>query len=176
MSKDVLIEKSPLTIDEQKEKETMEALEEGFKGVIDFHQVRAEDVITLTARLAQVLAEEADYLEKMQVSKIAALQKEKVMLTNALSLVKKQLPKDGSFMKSLEAEQAESLREVIVVFNEILEENYNRLNMARQVNQRVVEAITDVVKEQNMQDAYDGKGKAGGAHGDSVPISLDKKI
>jgi hypothetical protein len=117
MSKDVLIEKAPLNIDEQREKETIEAVKEGFDGVIDFHQVRAEDIITLTARLAQVLAEEADHLEKMQVSKIAPLQKEKILLSNALALIKKQLPNDGSFMDMLEPEEAESLRDVIAVFN-----------------------------------------------------------
>lgn len=176
MAKDVLIEKAPQSAEQQREQETMDAVKKGFEGVIDFQQVRAEDIITLTARLAQVLAEEADYLEKMQVSKIAALQKEKVMLTNALALIKKQLPKERAFMDSIDPQEAESLREVIMVFNEILEENYQRLNMARLVNQRVVEAITDVVKEQTRQDAYDGKGQVGNAATESVSISLNEKI
>ncbi len=176
MSKDVLIKKAPLSSDEQREKETIEAVKEGFDGVIDFHQVRAEDIITLTARLAQVLAEEADYLEKMQVSKIAPLQKEKILLSNALALIKKQLPKDGSFMDMLEPEEAESLRDVITVFNEVLEESYTKLSMARAVNQRVVEAITEAVKETAGQDAYDGSGNAGAHGSDAMPLSLDKRI
>lgn len=176
MSKDVLIKKAPLSSDEQREKETIEAVKEGFDGVIDFHQVRAEDIITLTARLAQVLAEEADHLEKMQVSKIAPLQKEKILLSNALALIKKQLPKDGSFMDHLDPQEAESLRDVITVFNEVLEESYTKLSMARAVNQRVVEAITEAVKETSGQDAYDGSGNAGAHGSDSMPLSLDKRI
>jgi hypothetical protein len=39
-----------------------------------------------------------------------------------------------------------------------------RLNMARLVNQRIVEAVTEAVKEQSGQEAYDEKGNAAGAH------------
>ena len=177
MSKDdVIMQKAPLNMDEAKEQETIEAVKQGFDGMIDFHQVRAEDILTLTARLAQVLAEEADHLEKMQVHKIAPLQKEKILLSNALALIKKQLPKDGSFMDQLEPEEAENLRDVITVFNEVLEENYSKLSMARAVNQRVVEAITEAVQETSSQDAYDDSGSTGGQGGQSMPLSLDKHI
>jgi hypothetical protein len=58
----------------------------------------------------------------------------------------------------------------------VLEESYTKLSMARAVNQRVVEAITEAVKETAGQDAYDGSGNAGVSGNDSVPLSLDKRI
>lgn len=179
MSSHVIIKNSAVidgALATNREQDQLDALEQGFKGVINFEQVRVEDIITLTARLAQVLAAEADFLEKMQVGKIADLQKEKIMLTNALALIKKQLPQDESFLSTLEAEQVQSLKEVITVFNVILEENYTRLNTARMVNQRVVEAVTEVVREHTQQDAYDDKGKMNSAASESMPISLNKKI
>jgi hypothetical protein len=119
MPEQVIFDKAPLEMDEQKEAETIAAVQQGFKGVVDFHRVRAEDIVMLTARLAQLLAEEADHLEQMQVTKIAALQKEKMLLTNALELIKKKLPKDGSFQAALTQEERDDLQNVVTVFNEI---------------------------------------------------------
>jgi hypothetical protein len=144
--------------------------------VIEYQTLHAEDIISLTARLAQVLAQEADYLEQMQVEKIAPLQEEKVLLTNALALIRKQLPEDGSFLASLDADEAARLREVITVFQAICEENYNRLNMARMVNQRIVEAVTEVVRDKTHPEAYDGKGNAGHGAQEGTALSLDKRI
>jgi predicted nucleotidyltransferase len=43
-------------------------------------ELKIQDVITLTARLAQLLAEEVDLLGEMKVQKIEALQKEKLFM------------------------------------------------------------------------------------------------
>lgn len=174
--KEVIVQKAPLTESELYEKENQQALEESLGQAVNLSEASAKDIIALTARLAQVLAKEADLLERMQVSDIAPLQKEKHLLAQALETIKKQLPEDGSFMDSLEESEAEDLQSVILVFNEILEENYKRINMARMVNQRIVEAITDAVKEQSNQDVYDQKGKSGKGLKDALSVSLDKKI
>ena len=50
----------------------------GNKEVIDF---KAQDVVMLTARLAQLLAEEVDLLTEMKVKQIDSLQKEKISVT-----------------------------------------------------------------------------------------------
>lgn len=118
----------------------------------------ASEIIILTSRLAHVLAVEADLLDEMKVAQIAVLQDEKVKLTNALEAIKKQINKHPEWMKEISDEQREDIFEVISVFNIILEENYQRLTMARLVNQKVIEAISDVVCETAKNDLYDHKG------------------
>lgn len=156
--------------------QTIDALHKELDGAVDFHQLRVEDIIHLSARLAQVLAQEADLLERMQVGKIAGLQKEKTMLTNALELTKKQVAKRPEILEDIDEETRENLREIVTVFNQVLEENYRRLNTARLVNQRIVQAITEVVSEQASRDGYDQKGHGGRAGADAVCVTLDEKI
>lgn len=139
-------------------------------------QMHAADLIVLTARLAQVLAEEADLLESMKVSKITALQREKTMLTGALEAMKKHISKHPEVMDELTAQEREDLESVIKIFSEILEENYRRLTMARAVNLRVVQAITEIVQESTRGDAYDRSGVTGKPVVDSVSVTLNEKV
>lgn len=144
--------------------------------LMDAGQARAADLIVLTARLAQLLAEEADLLEAMQVSKIEKLQNEKIMLTNALEAIKKHVVKHPDMLEELSEQEREDLESVVKIFNEILEENYRRLTMARAVNQRVVQAITEVVQEATKGDVYDRSGVTGKPTIDSVSVTLDEKV
>ena len=144
--------------------------------VIDVNDVRVSDLITLTARLAQVLAEEADLLEEMKISKISDLQKEKQLLTDALESMKKQIHKEPHILDEISEQEREDLRSVVMIFNEILEENYKRLSMARAVNMQVVQAITDVVNETVKQDVYDRKGTAGKPAAETLSVTLNEKV
>lgn len=139
-------------------------------------ELQVADLIALTARLAQVLAQEADLLEAMQVGKIADLQDEKQALVGALDSVKKQLAKRPHLLRQMGAEEREDLAQVVGVFHAVLEENYRRLSMARAVNQKIVEAITEVIQENTRNEVYDRKGTSGKPVVDSVSITLDKQV
>lgn len=134
------------------------------------------DMITLTAKLAQVLAQEADYLQEMKISKIADLQKEKLLLTSALELQKKHLEKDPYIMGHISPEEKEDLRTVVGIFDAILRENHRRLLTAKEVNMRVVEAITDVVTETSNQGVYNEKGAPDAVGRDALSVTLNKTI
>ncbi len=138
--------------------------------------VQVQDLIALTARLAQILAQEADYLEAMQVSKLEPLQTEKIALTNALESVKRQLAKQPHLLEQMSDEDRDDLQQVVTVFHAVLEENYRRLTMARAVNQKIVEAISEVIHDTVKNDAYDRKGITGKPTLDSVSITLDKQV
>lgn len=142
----------------------------------DAEKMHASDLIMLTARLAQVLAEEADLLESMKISKITDLQHEKQMLTGALDAMKKHISKHPELMEDLSDQEREDLESVIKIFNEILEENYRRLSMARAVNLRVVQAITEIVQDATKGDAYDRSGVSGKPVVDSVSVTLNEKV
>ena len=139
-------------------------------------QFNVNDIITLTARLAQVLAQEADYLQEMRVSKIADLQKEKLLLTAALDVQKRQFEKDNTLMDDVTEQEREDLTAVIEIFDTILAENHRRLLMAKEVNQRIVEAITDVVTETSNNGVYNDKGTPDAPGRDSLSVTLNKTI
>lgn len=139
-------------------------------------RVNVDDIISVTVRLAQILAEEADLLEAMKVSQIAELQNEKRLLCNALEAMKKQVMKEPGLMDEMNESERENLREVITVFNSILDENYARLNMARAVNHKIVQAITEVAQEHSKNDVYDRKGAANGSTISSVSVTLNQKV
>lgn len=139
-------------------------------------QINMVDVITLVARLAQLLAEEADLLAGMKVAKIEGLQQEKLLLVSALETQRKLLDKHPQMLDSISSQDRADLRSVIEVFNAVLEENYRRLLMAKQVNHRVVEAITEVVTESARSGTYNERGERGEADAKSLSITLNKKI
>lgn len=144
--------------------------------IVEAMHMNPSDLITLTARLAQLLAEEADLLEAQKIGKIADLQKEKLALLSAIETFKKQVLKYPSLMEEITDEEREDMRSVIMIFNEILEENYKRLSMARAVNAQVVQAITEAVQEATKTDQYDRKGESGKAGMESISVTVNEKV
>ncbi len=137
---------------------------------------KMQDVITLTARLAQLLAEEVDLLGDMKVKKIEALQQEKIFLTNALDAQRKLIERHPYMMDTIPSRDKKDLEEVAAVFENILEENHRKLLMAKEINHKVVQAITDVVKETTQSRTYNGNGFAGMAAFNTLSVTLNKTI
>ena len=140
------------------------------------HPLKVRDTITLTARLAQLLAEEVDLLEEMKVAKIEALQKEKIFITNALEAQRKLVEKHPHLLETIPSQDKHDLEEVVEVFNNILQENHRKLMMAKEINHKIVQAITAVVKETSMSKVYDGKGYTGNQPYVTLSVTLNKKI
>lgn len=140
------------------------------------YTLKIQDVITLTARLAQLLAQEVDLLSEMKVGDIEALQEEKLFLVNALDAQRKLLDKNPHLLETIPSQDKHDLQEVVNVFNDILEENHRKLLMAKEVNHKVVEAITRVVRESTASKSYDGKGYNGIAPFETLSVTLNKTI
>lgn len=139
-------------------------------------QIKVQDVITLTARLAQLLAEEVDLLSDMKVAKIESLQQEKIFITNALQAHKKLVDKHPYLIDTIPSQDKHDLEEVIDVFNNILEENHRKLLLAKQVNHQIVQAITSVVQDCTRRKSYDDKGMNGAAPFETLSVTLNKTI
>lgn len=139
-------------------------------------QINMKDVITLTARLAQVLAEEVDLLNDMKVSKIKDLQEEKLFLASALEAHKKLLKNNPELGATISAADRRDYAAVVRVFEDMLAENHRKLLVAREVNHQVVQAIRDVVMETSRSRVYDGAGMIGGLGGESLSVTLNKVI
>ena len=139
-------------------------------------KLRVQDVITLTARLAQILAEEVDMLNNMKISKIESLQQEKLFIIGALEAQKKILDKHPALMESIPSQDRKDLQEVVDVFNDILEENHHKLLLAKKVNHQIVQAITAVVNENTRRASYDGTGANNSTPFTTLSVTLDKLI
>jgi flagellar biosynthesis/type III secretory pathway chaperone len=133
--------------------------------------------IQLVARLAQIMAEEVDLLSKMKVGDIAPLQMEKFKLVEALNEQKNRLAANPAFIGSISAQEREDLRKMMEIFENISQENYRKLLMARSVNERVVEAIHQAVKEEMSTGLYTDAGNSHISRNDPIPsVTLNRTV
>lgn len=137
--------------------------------------INMENFMALIARLAQILALEVDYLAQMDVQAIEPLQNEKKWLTKAVELQLKRVQKFPHLLESVTEDEQLEFRDLVTVFNEIKLENHRRLMAAKEVNERVVEAITEVVNEHNRKPNYDGRGVPENKM-DSVSVTLNEHV
>lgn len=139
-------------------------------------KIDMQNVITVTARLAQLLAEEADLLAAMKVSKIEALQREKLFLIGALEAQRKLIDKHPYLVETIPSQDKKDLQEVVDIFNTILDENHHKLRLAKEVNHKIVQAITEVVKENTLSKSYDDRGVNGTAPFEALSVTLNQSV
>lgn len=140
------------------------------------HAVELRDMIAVTTRLAQILAEEVDCLDEMRISDIEKLQDEKRKLSRTLEVMKREVDRRPEIKHSFAADEVEVFAQVSEIFDEVLQENHRKLLIAKEINFRVVQAISDVVREEAVRTGYDRRG-ATGEHRDTTPsVSLNKTI
>jgi hypothetical protein len=134
------------------------------------------DFIGVIARLAQVLAEEADALDKLQIRKVGEMQEEKLRLTALLEKCKKYYDRFPGELDTVSAADKEDFQAVVAVFNQVLKQNNLRLMVARELNRKMVEAIRDAVKEASTNRLYNGKGAASFAQRERLSVTLNQVI
>lgn len=137
--------------------------------------INMENVTALTARLAQILAQEADLLADMKVKEIEPLQKEKIWLTKAVELQLKRAQKYPYLLDEISEEDKEEFAELMEVFTSVRDENYRRLLAAKEVNQQVVNAITEVVNDHSRRGTYNQAGDED-VSPHSLSVTLNKTI
>lgn len=138
--------------------------------------VKLPDMIAITARLAQLLAEEVDCLDEMRIHDIEDLQEEKRRLSRTLEVMKREVERRPEIKETFAEEDVEAFNEVSEIFNEVLQENHRKLLVAKEVNFRVVQAISDVVKDEMQRHGYDMRGTKGVMRDTAPSISLNKTI
>lgn len=139
-------------------------------------ELRIQDVITLTARLAQLLAEEVDLLGIMKLKEVEKLQHEKIFITNALEAQRRLLDKNPHLIEQIPSRDKQDLQEVVDVFNDILEENHRKLLLAKEVNHKIVSAIKEVVRDHTTSKSYGGNGMTHYAPYETISVTLDSKV
>ncbi len=148
----------------------MPMVQEELEGMLD-----VEAVGNLTLRLAQLLAEEVDYLDTMRIQDIAKLHEEKIALIRALEKQQQLLQMRPEMMSNVSDASRERLHQVIGIFQQVLSENHRRLQVARQVNNAVVEAIKDAIQEHASRGIYSVRGTTQ-MSGEALSISLNNVV
>lgn len=138
--------------------------------------ISLSDLTALTIRLARVLAEEVDCLAHMKIKDIEVLQEEKTRLARTIGLMKGELERNPSVIETFTEDEKESFRQVSSVFDTVLEENRRRLLVAKEVNMSVVQAISDVVREEAQRAGYNRRGGNGMNRALAPSVSLNKTI
>ncbi len=134
------------------------------------------DFITVIARLALVLAGEADALDRMQIRIVSDMQEEKMRLTSMLEKFKKYYDKYPGELDAIAAADKEDLQTVVNIFTTILQKNHRRLMVARALNGKMIEAIREAVKEASTNKLYNTKGATQFAPRERLSVTLNQVI
>lgn len=118
------------------------------------------ELMHATLRLSDLMAEEATMLDARRYGDIARLQEEKLRLTGLLESYQHAMATDPDFLKSIDGETREELllRTDDLACN--VEDTFRKVSVARAVNQRILQAIRDVMSEQHSPGVYGRNGAA----------------
>ena len=134
------------------------------------------DMMAVMGRLAQVLAEEVDCLDSMKIKGMEGLQEEKSRLTRTLTAMKRRLDRTPDLLGEISDEEKAAYHQVADIFNNVMEENRQRLLVAKEVNYRMVQAICDVVEEENRRSGYSHTGGMTHRRDGTSSVSLNETI
>lgn len=134
------------------------------------------DMVAVMARLAQILAQEVDFLQAMRIKEIETLQEEKRKLTKLLTTMKRDFDRAGVRVGDFAEDQVRAFHEMAEIFNNVLQENQQKLLVAKEINYRVVQAISDVVEEESQRPGYNRRGTKSKARAGAPSVSLNERI
>lgn len=134
-----------------------------------------DDLMDVTARLADVLEEETRYLRRMELDAMSKLQAKKLELTLVLEGYQKLLKAEPDLLKSADAEKLAQFAELSEELTEIMEENFRRTAVARAVNQRVVNTIMETMSESSRPGTYNRAGTSNLKQDMALSFNLNHK-
>jgi hypothetical protein len=135
-----------------------------------------DELTDVTKRLTDLLNTEVVLLEQMQVTKASELQPEKETLTKLLEAQKRMLVNNPDTARAASAESRETLTEAFGDLQTALHRNIRMVAIAREVNARVVKAISDTLTEQFSTGAYTKTGETSGGKPDAISITINQQI
>lgn len=133
------------------------------------------ELISVTAKLTDILERETAHLKQMEVKELAKLQDEKLKLTKILESYKTLIAKRPELIRALDPASREELADLTEEFNHALAENLRRTAVARAVNQRIVQAIMDVVTENKHAGTYNKYGSTAAPADLAVSFNLNER-
>lgn len=129
----------------------------------------------ITNRLNALIAQEAELLESHRYGDLAKIHEEKLVLTARLEAYQAALSTKPDFLKNADIH----IREELLLLTDDLaygvEDNFKKIAVARAVNQRVLQAIRDVLTEQHSPTTYGRDGCTGQSDSLTLSMNLNEK-
>jgi flagellar biosynthesis/type III secretory pathway chaperone len=138
--------------------------------------ISMDEMMHITARLNDILVAESGLLAKMKIKDVAPMQEEKQQLTQKLESFK-QILATGNDAFVVEADPA-SREEMFNLAEDLMfniEENFRLSEIARAVNQRVMQTITEAMADHQRVGVYGPKGHANAEPAVSLSINLNQR-
>jgi flagellar biosynthesis/type III secretory pathway chaperone len=133
------------------------------------------ELMHVTLRLSDILAEESELMHAMDYKELPRLHEEKMKLASLLETYQQVIAADPGFVKNADEKTREELllRTDDLAFN--VEDNFRKVSVARAVNQRVMQAIMDVVGEQHRPGTYGRNGQAAPSTDLALSVNLNQR-
>lgn len=134
-----------------------------------------DELMDVTEQLADLLDEESEYLRTMQLQRLAPLHEEKIRLTQMMEQYQQLLATKPEIVQQASPEARERFAALAAEFTEIVKENFRLNAVARTVNQRVVQAISDAMFETQRPSTYNRQGNTSMSGGLAMSLNLNQK-
>ena len=134
-----------------------------------------EDFAQSAARMRTLMEQEAELLKSRRYQALAPLHEEKQKLAQVLELYEQRFASDPAFLQNLDAAARENLFSLLDGLAFQVEENFREVAVARSVNQRVMQEIMDVVREDHRPSTYGRNGQAFNGAELALSMNLNQK-
>lgn len=138
-----------------------------------------DNLIDLTSRLTSIINQEISLLRAMRTSDIGQLQDEKTELATAYAGAFQAVRKRPSVVKDADPIVREALKQATAALKVALDENVLAVHAARDVNERLIRAISDAVSQtRDAAPVYTATGSSApaAAAAGSVSLAIDQHI
>lgn len=135
----------------------------------------AGDLLQTLDRMNEILAQESDLLDAMNVKEMPKLHEEKMRLTLVLEAYQQRLAKDPLFLKQVDAKTRE---ELVFSTDDLafgVSENFRKVSAAKAINQRVLQAVNDVMSEHYRPSTYSRHGTTSTGTEMSLSMNLNQR-
>jgi hypothetical protein len=116
------------------------------------------DIVSVNNALAQLLAEETALVGDMQISKVGELQERKLKLTSLLERYTRYFIKNREKFANITAQEIAALKASEENLQKEMKKNYEKLLVARAVNQAIVTCVTGIFAKKAGNTLYNASG------------------
>jgi flagellar biosynthesis/type III secretory pathway chaperone len=134
-----------------------------------------DDLLAATTRLTELMREEGALLDVARYRDIAGLHGEKESLLKLLETHQERLQGNALGLQQFEVAKREELLRRTDALAEMAVENGRKLAVARAVNGRIMQAITDVMSDQQRPNTYGKNGLSAPPDRLSLSFSLNER-
>lgn len=130
------------------------------------------DIVSVNNALAQLLAEETVLVTELKISKVGELQERKLKLTALLERYTRYFVKNRSAFGTVSEQDMAALKASEEILNKEMKKNYEKLLVARAVNQAIVTCVTGIHAKKAGNTLYNASGVMYKTNRYHAPVSM----